>query len=371
MENTLFSQISLRGLTVNNRIVVSPMCQYAAENGSASDWHLMHLGQFAMGAGGLLMTEATHVSPVGRISPRCLGLYCDENERTIRHVIDFCRAYGVVAIGTQLAHAGRKASTRPPLDGGGSLGMGEGGWQTVAPSALPYADWHTPSELDQAGLDLVKAQFVEATVRADRIGFDLIEVHGAHGYLIHQFCSPLSNQRRDEYGGSLDNRIRFPLEVFEAMRAVWPTDKPMGMRITAKDWVDGGWDMDDCVYFANALKSLGCDFVDVSSGGVDPRQKIEVGPGYQVPFSERIRQDTGLHTWAVGMITEPQQADDIIASGKADMVALARAMMADPRWAWHAANSLGVDTPWSKMYLRAHPRYQGQFFPRHDGQPIR
>jgi 2,4-dienoyl-CoA reductase-like NADH-dependent reductase (Old Yellow Enzyme family) len=347
------------------------MCQYAAENGSASDWHLMHLGQFAMGAGGLLISEATHVSPAGRISPRCLGLYNDDNERTISHVIEFCREHGVVALGTQLAHAGRKASTRPPLDGGGSLGLEEGGWQTIAPSALAYGDWHTPLELDRAGLNQVKAQFVEATVRADRIGFDLIEVHGAHGYLIHQFCSPLSNHRTDEYGGSLDNRIRFPLEVFEAMRAVWPTDKPMGMRITAKDWVDGGWDLDDCVYFANALKVLGCDFVDVSSGGLDPRQNITVGPGYQVSFAERVRRKTGLHTWAVGMITEPQQADDIVASGKADMVALARAMMADPRWAWHAAIALGDDTPWPKRYLRAHPSQRGLFFPRHDGRPIR
>ncbi|MBI17599.1 MAG: oxidoreductase [Proteobacteria bacterium] len=371
MSSALFTEVSLRGLTVSNRIVVSPMCQYAAENGSASDWHLMHLGQFAMGAGGLLISEATHVSPAGRISPRCLGLYSDDNERTISHVIEFCREHGVVALGTQLAHAGRKASTRPPLDGGGSLGLEEGGWQTIAPSALAYGDWHTPLELDRAGLNQVKAQFVEATVRADRIGFDLIEVHGAHGYLIHQFCSPLSNHRTDEYGGSLDNRIRFPLEVFEAMRAVWPTDKPMGMRITAKDWVDGGWDLDDCVYFANALKVLGCDFVDVSSGGLDPRQNITVGPGYQVSFAERVRRKTGLHTWAVGMITEPQQADDIVASGKADMVALARAMMADPRWAWHAAIALGDDTPWPKRYLRAHPSQRGLFFPRHDGRPIR
>lgn len=347
------------------------MCQYASEDGSATDWHLMHLGQFAMGAAGLVMTEATHVSPLGRISPRCLGLYSDDNEQTIKRVFDFCRQYGVVALGTQLAHAGRKGSTRPPLEGGGSLSLTEGAWETVAPSPLAYGDWHTPNELDRAGLDEIKTQFVDATLRADRIGFDLIEVHGAHGYLIHEFYSPLSNHRTDEYGGLLDNRIRFPLEIFEAMRAVWPDDKPMGMRISAIDWVENGWSLDDAVYFTNALKELGCDFVDVSSGGLDPRQEITVGPGYQTPFAERIRKETGLNTWAVGMITRARQANDIIASGQADMVALARAMMADPRWAWHAAIELDEETPWSQMYVRAHPRHHGQFFPRHDGKPIR
>lgn len=341
------------------------MCQYSSDDGCANDWHLMHLGQYSMGAGGLVITEATHVSPEGRISPKCLGLYSDENEATLKRVIDFCKHYGVTAMGTQLGHAGRKASTQPPLDGGDSLSAEQGAWKTVAPSALAYdAGWHLPTELDRAGLDKVKADFVAATRRAERIGFDLIELHAAHGYLLHQFCSPLSNRRSDEYGGSLENRMRFPLEIFEAARRVWPEDKPMGARITGQDWVVGGWELEDAVTFARALKDLGCDFVDVTSGGLDPRQEISVGPGYQVPFAERVRREAGIHTWAVGMITEAMQAERIIAGGQADMVALARGMMRDPRWAWHAAEALGAETPWSDMYVRASPRSRGKFTPR-------
>jgi len=366
----LFSEVSLRGLTVANRVVVSPMCQYNAIDGSANDWHLMHLGQYSMGAGGLVITEATHVSPEGRISPQCLGLYSDENERELKRVLDFCREYGVVSMGTQLAHAGRKASTRIPLEGGGSLDEGEGAWQTVGPSAIPYGEWHTPQEADRAALDKIKQDFVDATIRSDRLGFELIEVHGAHGYLLHQFCSPLSNQRSDEYGGSLDNRIRFPLEVFEAMRAVWPDDKPMGMRITGTDWVDGGWTLDDGVHFAKALGEVGCDFVDVTTGGVDPRQQITVGPGYQVPYAREIKKQSGLHTWAVGMITEAQQAEDILQAGDADMIAMARSIMRNPRWAWHAAEELGAETPWSRMYARAHRKNLGNALPKHDGKPL-
>ena len=365
MASALFNQVSLRGLRLANRIVVSPMCQYAAQEGCANDWHLMHLGQFSMGAGGLVITEATHVSPEGRISPKCLGLYDDANEAALKRVIDFCKEYGVTAMGTQLAHAGRKASTHVPLDGGGSLGSDEGAWQTVAPSALAYAeDWHVPAELDRSGLDKVKQDFVAATRRSARIGFDLIEVHAAHGYLLHQFCSPLSNRRQDEYGGSLENRMRFPLEVFEAMRDAWPEDRPMGVRITGRDWVDGGWELDDAVAFAKALKELGCDFVDVTSGALDPRQEITVGPGYQVPFAERVRREADIHTWAVGLITEARQAEQIISDGQADMVALARGMMRDPRWAWHAAEELGADTPWSDMYVRASPGNKGKFSTR-------
>ncbi len=365
MTSALFSEVSLRGLRLANRIVVSPMCQYICEDGSANDWHIMHLGQFSMGAGGLVITEANHVSPEGRISPRCMGLYSDENEAAIKRVVDFCKRYGVTAMGTQLAHAGRKASTHVPLDGAGSLAPDEGAWPTVAPSALAYTEgWHVPAELDRAGLENVKQDFVSATRRADRVGFDLIEMHAAHGYLLHQFCSPLSNRRSDEYGGSLENRMRFPLEVYEAMRRVWPDDKPLGVRITGRDWVEGGWDVDDAVSFARALKDLGCDFVDVTSGGVDPRQQIEVGPGYQVPFAERVRREADIHTWAVGLITEARQAEAIISEGRADMVALARGMMRDPRWAWHAAEELGAETPWPDMYVRAAPWSRGRNTPR-------
>jgi len=365
LTSALFSQVSLRGLRLANRIVVSPMCQYSSEAGCANDWHLMHLGQFCMGAGGLVITEATHVSPEGRISPKCLGLYSDENETSIKRVIDFCRVYGVTAIGTQLAHAGRKGSTHIPFDGGGPLTVEEGAWQTVGPSALAYNDgWHIPEALDRIGLEKVKQDFVSATQRANRIGFDLIELHAAHGYLLHQFCSPLSNQRTDEYGGSLENRMRFPLEVFEAVRRAWPEGKPLGMRITGQDWIDGSWELKDAVDFAQALKALGCDFVDVTSGGLDPRQKISTGPGYQVPFAERVQHEANIHTWAVGMITEAHQAEEVSRTGKADMVALARGMMRDPRWAWHAAEALGAETPWSDMYVRASPRSQGKFTAR-------
>lgn len=368
MTSALFSKVSLRGLDLANRIVVSPMCQYSSVDGCATDWHIMHLGQFSMGAGGLVITEANHVSPEGRISPKCLGLYSDDCEAAQKRVIDFCRRYGVTAMGTQLAHAGRKASTHPPIDGGASLNADQGAWTTVAPSALAYNEgWHVPDELDRDGLAKVKRDFVEATERSVRIGYDLIELHGAHGYLLHQFCSPLSNHRTDEYGGSLENRMRFPLEIFEAVRAAWPDDRPLGMRITGRDWVEGGWELDDAVALAKALADMGCDFVDVTSGGLDPRQKITVGPGYQVPFAETVRKEAGIHTWAVGLITDAQQAEEIVSSGRADMVALARGMMRDPRWAWHAAEELGAETPWSDMYIRAAPGNTGKLTPGRHG----
>jgi 2,4-dienoyl-CoA reductase-like NADH-dependent reductase (Old Yellow Enzyme family) len=367
MSSALFSPLELRSLTLNNRIAVSSMCQYCAENGSAVDWHLMHLGQFAMGAAGLVMTEATAVSAVGRITQKCLGLYSDENEAALKRVIDFCRKYGVTAMGIQLAHAGRKGSAQVPLDGGRPLTPAENSWVTLAPSALPFGpDWHIPQVLDRDSLATVKADFVAATVRAARIGFDLVELHSAHGYLLHQFLSPISNQRNDEYGGKLENRMRFPLEVFEAVRDAWPEDKPLGIRISATDWIDGGWTLDESVVFARALKSLGCDFIDVSSGALDPRQKIPLGPGYQVPFSAQIRKQAGITTWTVGMITKASQAEKIIAGGKADVVALARGMMYDPRWAWHAAEELGVDTEYSIMYARCAPAQWPEVFPWRD-----
>ncbi len=356
MGSALFSPIALRGLQLANRIVVSSMCQYNAEDGSANDWHLMHLGQFAMGAAGLVMTEATHVSAIGRITYKCLGLYSDANEHALARVIAFCRQYGVTALGIQLAHAGRKGSVHPPLEGSAPLGPQEQPWTTVAPSALPYApEWHVPEALDRAGLGAIKAQFVAAAERAARLGFDLAELHSAHGYLLHQFLSPISNRRTDEYGGGLEQRLRFPLEVFEAVRRVWPEDRPLGVRLSATDWVEGGWTMEDTVALARALKALGCDFVDVSSGGLDPRQKIPLGPGYQVHLAEQVRREAGIPTWTVGMITEPHQAEAIVAEGRADLVALARAMMYDPRWAWHAAAELGTETAYPRMYSRCHP----------------
>jgi 2,4-dienoyl-CoA reductase-like NADH-dependent reductase (Old Yellow Enzyme family) len=365
MSSALFSPITLRGLALPNRIVVSSMCQYNATGGSANDWHLMHLGQFAMGAAGLVMTEATHVSAIGRITHQCLGLYSDANEQALGRVLEFCRAYGVTALGIQLAHAGRKGSVHRPLDGSAPLGGGERPWRTVAPSALAYAPgWHVPEALDRAGLAEVKAQFAAAAARAARLGFDLAEIHGAHGYLLHQFLSPISNRRADEYGGALENRMRFPLEVFEAVRRVWPADKPLGIRISATDWVDGGWAPDEAVAFARMVKELGCDFVDVSSGGLDPRQEVSLGPGYQVRFAEKVRREAKIATWAVGLITEAHQADAIVAAGQADMVALARAVMDDPRWAWHAARALGAEAPYSKMYIRCHPsRWPGPSAP--------
>jgi len=342
MTARLFSPIALRGLALANRVVVSPMCQYMAEAGTAGDWHLMNLGQYAMGAAGLVFAEATHVSAAGRISPRCLGLYSDANEQGLARVVDFCRRFGVTALGLQLAHAGRKGATLPPERGGGPAGPEDGAWTPVAPSALAFAEgWHVPRALDLAGIAEVRAQFVAATERAARLGFDVVELHMAHGYLLHQFLSPLANRRDDAYGGALDHRLRLPLEVFEAVRAAWPADRPLGVRISATDWVEGGWTIED--------------FIDVSSGGLDPRQKIPLGPGYQVPFAERIRAETGMTTMTVGLITEPAQAEAIVAGGQADLVAMARAMMFDPRWAWHAARALGAETAYSDRYARCRP----------------
>jgi len=346
----------MRGLRLPNRIVVSPMCQYMSENGSANDWHLMHLGQFAMGAGGLLFTEATHVSAVGRITHRCLGLYNNENETTIKRVVDFCRKYGVAKLGIQLAHAGRKGSVHTPFEGGKPLAPDENSWTTVAPSALPFGPgWHVPAALTKSGMQEAKQQFADAARRAARIGFDVIELHGGHGYLLHQFLSPISNQRNDEYGGSTANRIRFPLEVFEAVRAVWPDDRPLGIRVSATDWIEGGWTPEETVIFAGELKARGCDFVDVTSGQLDPRQQIPMAPGYNVSFAEKVRKETGIAVMSVGMISRPRQAEDIVAGGKADLVTIARAMMDNPRWAWHAARELGAETPYAPNYVRCSP----------------
>jgi 2,4-dienoyl-CoA reductase-like NADH-dependent reductase (Old Yellow Enzyme family) len=356
MTSALFSPYTLRGLTLPNRIVVSPMCQYMSEDGSANDWHVMHLGQFAMGAAGLVMTEATHVSRIGRISHRCLGIYSDDNEFTLKRVVDFCRRNGVAKLGIQLAHSGRKGSVHTPAEGSKPLAAGERPWITVAPSALPFAPgWHVPAALTHEGLATVMREFVDGAVRAARIGFDLAELHVGHGYLLHEFLSPLSNQRADEYGGSTVNRMRFPLEVFRAVRAAFPAERPVGVRVSATDWVEGGWTPEETVLFARELKALGCDFVDVTSGQVDPRQQIPFAPGYNVPLAEKVRREAGIAVMAVGMITKPRQAEEIVASGQADLVAIARAMMDDPRWAWHAARELGAETPYAPNYMRCHP----------------
>jgi 2,4-dienoyl-CoA reductase-like NADH-dependent reductase (Old Yellow Enzyme family) len=348
----LFTPFPMRGLTLANRVVVSPMCQYSAEDGSATDWHLIHLGQLSLGGMGLLITEACAVSPEGRISPADLGLYSDANEAALARVIAACRKYGSPALGIQLAHAGRKASSNPPWEGGGPVA--QGGWETVAPSAVPFGEgWPTPRALDRAGLDKIVRDFVEATQRAQRLGLDLIELHAAHGYLLHEFLSPLSNRRTDEYGGSLENRMRFPLEVFDAIREVWPSDKPLGVRISAVDHTPDGWQLEDSVAFARALKARGCDYVDASSGAIAKGIRIDSGPGYQVRYAQEVRERSGVPTCAVGLITDPHQAEQIIRSGQADLVALARGFLDDPRWVWHAAKALGADVPYPPQYARA------------------
>jgi 2,4-dienoyl-CoA reductase-like NADH-dependent reductase (Old Yellow Enzyme family) len=354
----LFSPITLGGVTIPNRIAVSPMCQYSATDGTMSDWHIMHLGQFAVGGAGLIFVEATGVEAAGRISPGCTGLYSDANEAAMARVVAFCREHGHARMGIQLGHAGRKASTRVPWERGPALTSAEGGWETSAPSALAFnPNYTTPKALDADGLARVKAAFVQATHRANRAGFDVIEIHGAHGYLIHQFLSPLSNRRNDSYGGDLVGRMRFPLEVFQAMRAVWPRTKALGIRISATDYVDGGWDLEQTIAFAKELKTIGCDFIDVSSGGLSPDQKMEVGPGYQTKFADAVRRATGLTTMTVGLITDPHQAEHILMSEQADMVAMARALLYDPRWPWHAAEALGEAASFPVQYQRSHPRF--------------
>jgi 2,4-dienoyl-CoA reductase-like NADH-dependent reductase (Old Yellow Enzyme family) len=362
MTSALFSPITLRGLTLPNRIVVSPMCQYASDNGSATDWHLMHLGSFALGAAGLVMAEMTDVSAVGRITHKCAGMYSDANEAALKRVHDFCRTYGAAKLGVQLAHAGRKGSMYPP--GGKPLTPEDGAWTTHAPSAIPFdPSGPAPRAMTRDEIKQTVADFASATRRLARIGYDVIELHGAHGYLLHQFMSPLSNQRSDEYGGSLENRIRFPLEVFSAVRAAWPDDKPLGMRVSATDWVEGGWTPEETLVLARQLKALGCDFLDVSTGGLDLRQKIPLAPAYQVPFGERIRKEADIRTMSVGLITGARQAEDIIASGKADLVVLGRGVMYDPRWAWHAAEELGVEITYPPKMMACHPSLRPQVFP--------
>ena len=370
MTSKLFSPAQLGQVELANRIVVAPMCQYSAVDGNLNDWHFMHLGQYAVSGTGLVFVEACGVEPEGRITPGCPGLYNDENEAAMKRIIDFNRDYGNSKLGIQLAHAGRKASANVPWNGGTPLSAEDGAWQTSAPSALPYADgWHVPTAESIQGLERIKQAFVQAAERAVRVGFEVIEIHAAHGYLLHQFLSPLSNQREDDYGGSLENRLRFPLEIFEAVKGVCPDNVACGIRVSATDWVDGAWSVEDTVEFGKRLKDLGCDFIDVSSGGNSPLQEITTGPGYQVPFADQIRRETGLATMAVGMITEPQQAEDILMAEQADFIALARGMLYDPRWTWHAAEALGAQASFPPQYQRCHPSLRGAPIPGNPPAP--
>jgi NADPH2 dehydrogenase len=361
--SALFSPFVVRDMTLPNRVVISPMCQYSADHGRATAWHLMHLGSLALSGAGMLCIEATAVEADGRISPADLGLYDDATEAALQPILAAIRQHSKIAVAMQLAHAGRKASTHVPWRGGLQIPVAEGGWTTESSSALPQRPGEAPPvPLDVAGLARVREAFTTAARRAARLGIDGLELHAAHGYLLHQFLSPLANHRTDEYGGSLANRMRFPLEVFDAVRAAFPAGKPVGVRISATDWMDSGWEIEQTIAFARELARRGVDWIDVSSGGISPLQKIALGPGYQVPFAHAIKAATGVTTMSVGMITTAAQAEDIIASGKADLVALARAMLYDPRWPWHAAAELGgtVDAP-PQYWRSAPPDHPGLF----------
>jgi NADPH2 dehydrogenase len=361
--SALFSPITLRGLTLPNRIMVSPMCQYSADDGAANDWHFTHINSLALSGAANFCIEATHVEAIGRITPGCLGLYNDACEAALVPILASVRKRSKTAVTMQLAHAGRKGSSQRPWEGGQLIPLSEGGWLAEAPSAVPHRPEEAPPRaLDAAGLLRVRDAFVDAAKRAERLGIDAIELHCAHGYLLHQFLSPVANKRTDQYGGSLQNRMRYPLEVFDAVRAVFPERKPVGVRVSCTDWVEGGWDLAQTIEFAVELKKRGVDWIDASSGGVSPQQKIPLGPGYQVPFAEAIKRETGVTSMAVGLITQAQQAEDIVASGKADMVTLARGMLYDPRWGWHAAAELGGEVSAPPQYWRSQPSNQKALF---------
>jgi 2,4-dienoyl-CoA reductase-like NADH-dependent reductase (Old Yellow Enzyme family) len=360
----LFEPLTLRSVTLPNRIAVSPMCQYSSVDGSANDWHLVHLGSRAAGGSGLVLTEAAAVTPQGRISPHDLGLWSDDQIEPLARIVHFISQRGSVA-GIQLAHAGRKGSTSPPWENRGiTLTEAEGGWPIVAPSAIPYDDGCiVPTALTEEGIQEVTAAFVLAAGRALLAGFQVAEVHAAHGYLLHQFLSPLSNRRSDRYGGSFDNRIRFLREVVTAVRNVWPDHLPLLVRISATDWVEGGWDLEQSLELVRQLIPLGVDLIDCSSGGSAPHAKVPVGPGYQTQFAEQIRRETGSRTGAVGMITDPAQADHIIRSGQADLVLLARELLRDPHWPLRAARELGHLVPWPAQYVRSAPPHTPAYLP--------
>ena len=352
---TLFDAFTSRGLTIPHRLVVSPMCQYSSDDGFANDWHLVHLGSRAIGGAAVVFTEATAVTAEGRISPGDLGIYKDAHVEMLQRIVRFIHTQGSAA-GMQLAHAGRKGSTQIPWEGHSAVRTEDGGWIPVAPSAEPFSEaYAVPRALATPEIRDVVDAFRDAAIRAHNAGFDLIELHGAHGYLIHEFLSPLTNTRTDQYGGSFDNRIRLCLEVVDAVREVWPERSPVWLRISATDWVAGGWDVPESVELARRVRERGVDLVDCSSGGLAMHQKIAIGPGYQAPFAERIRREAGIATGAVGLITDAKQADEIVREGKADCVLLARAMLRDPYFPLHAAQELGVPLPWPVPYLRAAP----------------
>ena len=351
----LFDPLSIRDITFANRVFVSPMCEYSSVDGHANDWHVVHLGSRAVGGAGLVLTEATAVTPEGRITPEDLGIYLDEHIESLARIVRFIHEQGSVA-GMQLAHAGRKGSTYRPCDGQGAIPENAGGWTVPAPSAIPFAEsFPMPKELTREAIQKIVVAFAAAARRALAAGFRVIEIHAAHGYLIHEFLSPLSNHRKDEYGGSFDNRTRILHEVVAAVRAVWPERLPLFVRLSVTDWTEGGWDVEQSVEVSRALERLGVDLIDCSSGGNVPRASIPVGPGYQTPFAERIRKEAGIMTGAVGMITSPAQADQIVGTGQADAVLIAREFLRDPYWPLRAARELGQTISWPAQYLRVAP----------------
>ncbi len=353
MKAKLFSSLTLRGLEFKNRIFMSPMCQYSCEDGMATDWHLVHLGARAVGGAALVLTEATAVSPEGRISPYDIGIWSDEHIQPLKRITSFIKAQGAIP-GIQLAHAGRKASTDAPWNGGKPITGSTKGWQPIAPSPISFAEsYKTPTEMTHAKIDEVVSGFSSAVQRSIEAGFEVVEIHMAHGYLLHEFLSPLSNQRKDAYGGSFEGRIRMPLQVAQAVRKLWPDNLPVFVRVSSTDWVEGGWDIAQTIRFASELRQLGIDLIDCSSGGLVPYAVIPDGPGYQTPFAAEVRKDAGVPTGAVGMITEPFQAEQIISTGIADAVIMGREVLRNPYWPLHAAKILKADIPWPKQYLRA------------------
>jgi len=360
----LFTPLRVGSLELRNRIVIAPMCQYSAEEGRATDWHVIHLGHLAVSGAALLTIEATAVLPEGRISSRDLGLWSDETEAALGRTLASVRRWSDMPIAIQLAHAGRKASSRVPWEGGAQVPPGQpGGWQTVAPSPIPFADGQNPPvALDRRGLAEIRDAFAAAARRAARLDIDAVQIHGAHGYLVDEFLSPLSNRREDEYGGSLENRLRFPLEVFDAVREAFPADRPVSMRVSGTDWAQGGWDLEQTMTFTKALESHGCSAVHVSSGGLTPAQQIPIGPSYQVPLARAVKSSINVPVIAVGLITDFDQAEAIVGTGDADIVALARAILYDPRWPWHAAAHLGASVKAPNQYLRSQPSRHRNLF---------